>query len=333
MRGNFDKMNELPSQIMPSYKEDLLEDTLFHYTTASGLMGILKDNSIWSTAHYCTNDESELAEAKGILTPHFRNKTYELRKENDRRVDFFKRNNVDAMDHANKFEQTIFSDTLSFLNVYLTSFCKPIGKEDFLHGLLSQWRGYGNDGGYALQFNRKRLENSIANFNNESKIFYDLQDVHYSKKNPLKVKVDSHADKFVQAYMDFLDLLINVDFKTKTMKRPIANLTGGPLESFLDYIICTKNEHFREEKECRMCLLDIASSESSPIFIDHFNRNGLIVPYTKTPVEFNILECVDWIIVGPSPRIESRFNSIRQLVRNLGLNIQVRASHIPFSRY
>ena len=29
--------------------------------------------------------------------------------------------------------------------------------ETYKHGLLSQWRGYGNDGGYAIEFNKKKL--------------------------------------------------------------------------------------------------------------------------------------------------------------------------------
>ncbi len=81
-----------------------------------------------------------------------------------------------------------------------------------------------------------------------------------------------------------------------------------------------------------MSTLEPVSSEAGVLPVDYFNRNGLIVPYVRTPPSFKVLDCIDWIVVGPSPRIENRFNSVAQMVRGLGLNIKVRPSHIPFSR-
>ncbi len=65
-------MKEIPGHILPTYSDDAREDALFHYTTADGLIGIFDKGEIWSTAYYCANDESELAEGKGILKPLFR---------------------------------------------------------------------------------------------------------------------------------------------------------------------------------------------------------------------------------------------------------------------
>jgi len=122
-------MNKIPGHTLPTYSEDSREDALFHYTTGSGLIGILSSNEIWNTAYYCANDESELSVCKGVLVHTFRNR------------------GVDIRDYADKFEQTIISFALHVFCVYITCFCKPSSKEDFHHGLLSQWRGYGMDGG------------------------------------------------------------------------------------------------------------------------------------------------------------------------------------------
>ena len=54
-------MKKLPSHSLPTYSEESCKDALFHYTTADGLLGILRDNEIWSSAYYFTNDESELS--------------------------------------------------------------------------------------------------------------------------------------------------------------------------------------------------------------------------------------------------------------------------------
>jgi hypothetical protein len=325
-------MNGLPGHTVPTYSEESREDTLLHYTTADGLIGILGKNEIWSTAYYCTNDESELSAGKDVLTPIFRSKTHQMIQEADPRVEIFRNRGVDIREYADKFEQTILSFALNFFCVYITCLCKPNTKEDFLHGLLSQWRGYGIDGGYALQFSRSKLQARIEQAYNDQHLMYELQNVYYSADNPLRDEVLKHSEAFTSAYLNNLDTLVNWHFYEQTMPSPIANLPGGPLESLLDYLIHTKNEHFSEEKECRMSFLQPVSSSSGALPIDYFNRNGLLVPYIRTPSTFNILDCIDWIIVGPSPRIANRFNSVTQMVRKMGLKIKVRPSHIPFSR-
>ena len=322
----------LPNHTLPTYSEKSREDTLLHYTSGSGLLGILCKNEIWSTAYYCANDESELSAGKDVLTPLFRSKTHEMVQTADPRVRTFRNRGVDIRDYAEQFEQTLLSLALNFFCVYITCFCKPSSKEDFLHGLLSQWRGYGIDGGYALQLSRSKLQARVEQAQKVEGLNFELQDVYYSPDSPLKDEVLKHSEAFTEAYLDHLDMLVNLDFKNEPMRSPIANLAGGPLESLLDFLIHTKNGHFSEEKECRMSVLEPVSSGSGLLPVDYFDRNGLLVPFTRTPSSFNVLDCVDWIIVGPGPRIGNRFNSVTQMVRKMGLRIRVRPSHIPFSR-
>jgi hypothetical protein len=325
-------MRNIPNHISPNYSEESREDALFHYTTASGLLGIFQNNELWSTAYYCTNDEMELSSGRDVLTPVFRTKTQQMIQEKEPRVDIFRSRGVDIQEYANKFEQHIVSFALHVLSVYITCFCIPRSKEDFLHGLLSQWRGYGVDGGYALQFSRKRLQERIDRMNKAHDLCYELQDVHYSPDNPLKDDVITHSEAFISAYLEHLEMLENLQFNSEQVRNPISGLSGGPLESLLDFLIHTKSGHFDEEKECRMSVLEPASSGLGVLPADYFNRNGLIVPYTRTPPDFNVLDCIDWVIVGPSSKLESRFNSVSQMVKKMGLNIKVRPSHIPFSR-
>jgi hypothetical protein len=54
-------MSAITGHFLPKYTEESQEDSLFHYTNANALIGILGTNEIWGTAYYCTNDESELA--------------------------------------------------------------------------------------------------------------------------------------------------------------------------------------------------------------------------------------------------------------------------------
>lgn len=328
-------MRDLPLHFLPTCNEQTLNDALFHYTNASGLIGILTSGQIWGTAYYCANDESELATGQGVLTPLFRQATDKLIKENDPRVSVFASRGVGIMYHADNFEQSIAAMTLGLLSTYMTCFFRPVQKEDFIHGLLSQWRGYGADGGYALHFSRTKLLEAIERSVTSSELNYDLQDVHYALDNPLKNAVLRHADAFLDAYRLRLDEFAQpLDFNRKSMRSPIADLPGGPLEAFLNYLVHTKNQHFAEERECRLTLTQAVSGAGESLPVRYFNRGGLVVPYTETPVEpFNVLDCIEWIVVGPGPRLNARFKSVTQLIAQLGKNIRVRISQIPFTRH
>ena len=330
-------MSEIPGHTSPPYSEDSRDDALFHYTTADGLIGIFQSEEIWGTAYYCSNDASELTAGKGILTPTFSLATHKMVQDNHPLAQTFSGRGIDIMEYARGFEQMIIGLTFSKLCAYITCFCKPTGKEDFLHGLLSQWRAYGVDGGYALQFSRKKLQAAVDKAYEALGLLCELTDVHYTVENPLKSEVLSHEDSFLRAYEDYLENLgvpLRELLDRKSMPNPIANLMGGPLESLLDYLINTKNQHFSEERECRLSLIEAVSSEVGVLPTNYFNRGGLIVPYKKTPrATFPLLDCIEWIIIGPNPQMGARFKSVTQMVRTADLEIGVRPSHIPFSRF
>jgi hypothetical protein len=323
----------IPGHTSPPYSEAAKDNALFHYTTARGLIGILSAGRIWSTAYHCANDESELAAGRGALTPLFRKFTHKLIESDDPRVMTFGARGVDVMSYADGFESQMISTALSLTNTFITCFCKASTKEDFTHGLLSQWRGYGVDGGYALQFNRQKLENAVKPL--ASVYGYDLHDVHYSATNPLRAEMLAHADAYVNAYSSFIDELAKpLDFSAKTTRSPIAGLAGGPIEDLLNYLIHTKNQHFGEERECRLSVLQASTSISGSLPIWYFDRAGLVVPYIQSPTpEFNVLDCIDWIVVGPGPRMASRFKSAAQLAHQYCKNVYVRPSHIPYTRF
>lgn len=325
-------MPEYPSHILPNWSDDALDDALFHYTTATGLAGIFKSNTVWSTAYYCANDEQELAAGKGVLTGLFREEMYALEKSDDKRIRTFLGRGVNPLEYADHFEGLVTAMALGALCAYITCFCRPATKEDFLHGLLSQWRGYGQDGGYAIQFSRRKLEAALRNANPKT---YELKDVHYAVDNELKKQLLSHREEFIAAFHKHLDqLAAPIDFRRTSWESPLPKLLGGPLESLLDYLVYTKNQHFAEERESRMCALQATEvTPESKFSVDYFNRNGLLVPYIATTrTDLDLLACIDWIVVCPGPRVNARFKSVSHLVRQAKNGIHVRVSHIPYTR-
>lgn len=161
--------------------------------------------------------------------------------------------------------------------------------------------------------------------------YYDLRDVHYSEENPLKGDVIKHDDAFTKEYVRFLDHLV-ADTET-SLTSPLSSLVGGPLEALINYFLHTKSKHFEEERECRLSYVQVGADRSGSLPVHFRNRDGLLIPYVKSPQSLRVLDCVEWIIVGPGPRMNSRYRATCQLVRQSGRDIKVRPSHIPFTRH
>lgn len=326
-------MTDWPGHTLPNYSADARDDALFHYTTANGLIGILSNRQMWHSAYFCANDESELTTGKGVLTSVFARKNAELIRSSDPRVKIFARRGVHIEQYAEGFERLITATALNVLCAYITCFCKPIAQEDFLHGLLSQWRGYGLDGGYAIQFSRKKLESAIGIASKSEHLNFDLQDLHYELNNPFKELLLKHQDQFLSAYSDHLDQIARPIDDDSSDWNPLVGLLKGPLEALLNYLVHTKNSHFAEERECRLSIVQVLKPIPQQLDVRYYSRSGLVIPYITAPQSrFNAIDAIDWIIVGPGPRMGSRFKAAVHLVQTNGLNIKVRCSHIPFTR-
>jgi hypothetical protein len=323
-----------PNHAFPDPSGDALADALFHYTTASGLSGILTSNSIWSTAYYCANDASEHLAGRGLLTPWFREEAYRLKQEHSPRATGLASRGIDIMSYADEHEQRITGRLLKLLCSYITCFCRASSEEDFFHGLLSQWRGYGSDGGYAIQFSRTRLAEVIAKANKSLGLNFELTDVHYTTENPFAEEVKKHRAAYLQSFVDLVDSVITFDFSKPSIPNPLAPLKNGSLEALLEYLIQTKNRHFSEENERRLSLVDAVAKKDAQRPLSYLNRGGLLVPYVCTPSNsIDVVSCIDWIVVGPNARPDARFRATCHLVESLGLNIKVRPSHIPYVRF
>lgn len=327
-------MKDIPDHLIPKYTESIRNNSLFHYTTAEGLKGILTTGKIWSTAYYCTNDDSELSVGRGLLRPIFNNVADKLIEEKDSRVAIFASRGVDIKIYSRNFEQIIISRALSVISVYITCFCVANNKEDFNHGILSQWRGYGIDGGYAIQFDKEKLLDSIDKVHKSDNLNYFLEEIFYSSDNKLKSDVLSFEKEFISAFDEYLSELAKpINFNKFNLSNPTINLLNGPLEALFAYLIHTKNEHFSEERENRLSYFQPHEPSSHFLKVKFYNRSGLLVPYIETPSSFNLLDCIDWIVVGPSPHSEKRFQSVRSLIKQSGKKIAIRPSHIPYTRY
>lgn len=156
-------------------KQELYEKhaELFHYTNLKGVEGILASQNLRATHYKFLNDSSELK----LMRPELTERLYPFLR--DEAVKIFRQGGFKmkekirkgggplkvARDQAKHLEdaiyKTAFENTITgpaLATPYITSFCAHTSDKAYeqKNGLLSQWRGYGQDG-YAIVFDAKKL--------------------------------------------------------------------------------------------------------------------------------------------------------------------------------
>ncbi len=167
---------------------------IFHYTTNQGLLGILSTKSIWLSGGWNLNDSNE----GKVFVKHLRS-------------------------YAGESPIESIVAELSKLETYVACFCR--------HGdLLSQWRGYADDGrGISIGINTSEIISAIKGSHECL-----LREVSYADK------VDELPEKIV-----------------KTLKALLSHHgspSEGQLNSISHDIWSVKNAAFREEHEFRLTL-------------------------------------------------------------------------------
>jgi hypothetical protein len=108
---------------------------LYHYTSAEGLKGIIENNELWATSAYYLNDSAEMFYGYRVL----KEVLDDWLSKNSRSEDSI---TLGLVHNLQRSFQARF-EKCQLKPIYLTCFCQ----ED---NLLSQWRAYGQSGGYSL---------------------------------------------------------------------------------------------------------------------------------------------------------------------------------------
>ena len=213
---------------------------------------------------------------------------------------------------------------------FVASFCSHADQAyESEHGLLSQWRGYGRDGGYCLVFDTAKLSKLLEQeINSNFYVHMNLSDTRYALDG-------------VSVEQLFPELLERCDFFVSRMLK--GNMTPAPDDGFAPFVIGAtmfKHQGFREEREVRIvampgskALFDhvqaqhnqipqmsikqmntIHSSRGKRRYISLFEGNSVTLPIKR-------------VIVGPSRHQAANVAHAQNL---LGKDIAISASATPF---
>lgn len=272
--------------------------SIFHYTDTSGAVGILGSQSVFASDSRYLNDTSEGSVIDSLLMPMLSDEVAVASKELVAAGFVNKRYYEELGSNADRLQtESIFRSIVVATNNisprFVVSFCRhEEGSEQFEHGLLSQWRGYADRGGFAIEFDQKEMEKLVKA--ECDKYFIgpaDCRDVLYKEYEALFEKKDYEGLARAMIGQVFLDPKVTKIDQLSKRKR-IAEIAGDKNidEIIVKYLATApflKHFGFHEECEYRIALACIRESKipkdaKSPAKPVEFRvRNNLIVPFIR----------------------------------------------------
>ena len=138
--------------------------SVFHYTNSAGLVGILSSGSLFATDYRYLNDVTEAGVIRDLIMPVFEAEiaeiTPKLIEKKWLKKEYYDEHGVSAHRlQAEKLYTSVVRATNNVTPFFVVSFCgHEEGTQAFEHGLLSQWRGYAEAGGFAIEFDEGKLD-------------------------------------------------------------------------------------------------------------------------------------------------------------------------------
>ncbi|MDC7675689.1 DUF2971 domain-containing protein [Asticcacaulis machinosus] len=309
--------------------------SLFHYTTYSGLIGILQSQSLWATNYQFLNDSTEFKLAAERLVheikPHYERAIIEQISIND----MFK-GYIQAKGGLHNFinEPVTIAESMYKAtgdNIFITSFSAHLDQYVAQNGQLSQWRAYGIDGGYSIEFNSKEIENL---FKEESEAYdctgYLADTIYSDDEEKFRLELQPKTESLIYTAIETFRSII---------ERRAATIPPSAYSDFISFSGRYKHHAFKEENEVRI-FVDVKNTtkDKAPHAI-RYRGGTLKTPYislfergeTLKLEELsrdNITVPIKRIIVGPHKDKHLRAASLKAILRHT--DIEVTMSDIPF---
>jgi hypothetical protein len=222
---------------------------LWHYTTAVPLISMIENRELWATNAVFMNDQTEISHAAWLLQ--------RLVGEPDGGAADATHGATDAP--ADRVIRDVLLRLHDYIEIYVTCFCA-------VPDLLSQWRGYGSSGGYAIGFDSSSLPALGPRPLTLARVTYDPGEQ------------ERQLEKLL---MSWRSLFQEVDLPQQPWEHVAAMLFA---QTFALLAITFKSKAFAEEQEWRLFLVRTRLPQPLPDepFTMHFTeRNGLIIPYVR----------------------------------------------------
>jgi hypothetical protein len=269
---------------------------LYHYTTGQGLIGIAETGKLWATERSFLNDRSETLHGISVLVEACERLKVEVESE------------LPSSDEAREMVRT-FTEQLtrdqkwaSEIEWYVASLCED-------PDLLTQWIGYGHQGGYSIGFDAEKLHEMRRESDDKQ---YFLSQVVYDREQQIS-KLLAQARRYVPGRVGASD-----EEKVETLHDEVRGC-------LLDLFLC-KNQAFQHESEWR--LWDFGTD----VKLRHFRaaRNMGVIPYMAFDVGKDKESLIREVWIGPTDQGPECVRAVEMLLDRHGLEgVLVHRSDIP----
>lgn len=249
-------------------KHDLSEGShLYHYTTLSGMRGILKDRALWYGHASSLNDPMEIQYGKKIISDVLNNV---MKQQDQAEVRAF---HMALLAQVEAFGKNMF-------HAFVVCFCES-------GNLLSQWREYADrGGGYCLGFafsSATRFESDLGILGEGNSPY--LRKVIYDEDEQREL-VRRYVDAVCGAAKKALDRLSATPCSDQSISlSPAVIMTRMAMHAvnvLLDMLLCFKHVAFKEEKEWR--LVRVTREDYQPENLQFRETAHGLVPYRPTHI-------------------------------------------------
>lgn len=317
---------------------------LMHYTTAAGLAGIVSSGCLWATHAAFLNDAEEMkhffdARLLDICLTEVLPYANELARSPEVAKNMDAEGGVSRVARAESesLATRLRSATLTFNHPYVFSMSAARDPRVSHSGLLSQWRGYGPDGGYALVFDTVEFDR-LLKLEGAAFQYQHAQwgDVHY-------YGVDSSNQPSTEDVAES-EAVLRTGI-AKLIRGGTAEETEGFYQAISSLSCLYKHWGFWEEHEVRVVTIPVdaeiarlsaAAGETRPQKpFKTFLRAGVPVPYLELftsphsgamPPRLPIKR----VIVGPHSQKALREQAVQRLLAAHGYDVEVVCSQIPY---
>ena len=220
----------LTNEYLNYYPE--LPQVLYHYCSVNTFVSVVKNSNLWLSDAEKTNDTTEMKCLFSKINEVIDQALTLYKSDYSRQV------LLQAKDFAFRATENLLTKKAHIVKD-IKSFLACFSEAD---DLLSQWRGYGNNGrGMAIGFNAELFRGFVNNsYFTLTKVIYDQEDtlkfLHTAIDEPIKYAIESSIDKETGQYNE------------EKLRMSIHLLIFSIWQEGFLY----KNEAFREEREWRL---------------------------------------------------------------------------------
>jgi hypothetical protein len=285
--------NRLLEPVGTSYPDP--PDLLYHYTTHSGLAGIVNSKKLWATNLQFSNDASEMEDGKRIF---------------ERAIDDADRRGL--LDEVREpFAHWYMNGPEDAIAAGIFGVCFSEKGDD-----LSQWRAYAPTGGYSLGFSGNELQlmhdRGIATLD---KVIYD------------PIRKAEIATGTVEAALAAWQ---EIQAGAAATKEKRVTMFRETLEWVVRHCICImKDASFLAESEWRLFVQSYDLDGKEPV--KYRAGASSLVPYAEIPIAIRGRRILRHAIVGPSPHQDLALGGLTRALWDRGFgDVGADTSDIPF---